>query len=493
MINGISTFKNRLNYYQLASYFLILIGISIRVYHYLVNRSLWLDEAMLANNIINRDFSQLLETLDRRQIAPIGFLLVQKTSSLLFGVNEFAFRLFPLLCGVFSIPLLYLLLKKIANEKTALLGLLFFIFGRYLLYYSHEAKQYNLDLIIYIASFYFFYYKNITNYSYIRLLGIGFIGGLFVWFSHLSAVFLVSISIFLLLRAILNKDLFQVKKVLIPIFIWATSVCLNYFLFIHNHSNETVQTNAFTSIGYFPPNPFRFENLAWFYTLTIHLIQFPLGTSSGIFVLFVIICGLFYIIKTKKYKILILGMPILIHLVLSFLKLYPFYGRFILYTTVFVIILTVMGFKMLIEWKPRIGYIISIITVIAFMELPIRGCLNPFYFEEIRPSIEYIENNREENDAIYVYLGAIPAFDYYQNLFNLNGKIIEGKVYTPDHTAYDSEIERLKELNLSRVWILYSHNRKEDRNYFLEQNSKIGELKLHYEFGGASAHLFEIY
>jgi uncharacterized membrane protein len=166
MIKGLSKIKDKFNYYQLASYFLILIGISIRIFHYLVNRSLWLDEAMLSNNIINRNFFQLLSPLDNRQIAPIGFLFAQKLSTLIFGVNEFALRLLPLLTGIFSLPLFYLLLKKIVNEKIVLLGLLFFVFGRYLLYYSHEAKQYNMDLIIYIVCFYFFYFKKLTNYSY---------------------------------------------------------------------------------------------------------------------------------------------------------------------------------------------------------------------------------------------------------------------------------------------------------------------------------------
>jgi len=487
----LSTLKNKLNNIQLVSYFLMLIGILIRIYHYLVNRSLWLDEAMLSNNIINRDFSKLIEVLDNRQIAPIGFLLLQKISTLIFGVNEFALRLFPLLCGIFSIVLFYLLLKRIVGEKIVLLGLVFFVFGRYLLYYSHEAKQYNIDLIIYIASFYFFYFKKLTNYSYIKLIGIGLLGGTFVWFSHLSAIFLISIGVFLVLRELLNKDIIQVKKVLIPATIWAISICLNYFFFIQNHSNEAIQIKAFSSIGYFPPIPFRFEDLSWFYTITVHLIQYPLGTSSGIFIFIIMICGFFYIIKTKRYQILVLGIPVLIHLVLSFLKLYPFYGRFILYSTVFIIILTIMGFNMLVKWKPRIGYLISIVSIVAFMGLPIKKCLNPFYFEEISPSIEYIENNREENDAIYVYCGAIPAFEFYQNMFNLNGKIIKGKVYGLDHKKYDLEVESLKELNTPRIWILFSHYKKDGRDYFLEQCGKIGELKLNYDYCGASAHLFE--
>jgi hypothetical protein len=88
--------KPKLNPFLIASYILLATGIVIRVYHYLVNRSLWLDEAMLSNNIIDRSFSQLLEPLDKLQIAPIGFLFTQKVAVLFLGTNEYALRLFPL-------------------------------------------------------------------------------------------------------------------------------------------------------------------------------------------------------------------------------------------------------------------------------------------------------------------------------------------------------------------------------------------------------------
>ncbi len=170
---------NKPFYFRIAAYLLILLGITIRIYHYLINRSLWLDEAMLSNNIIARNFAGLLEPLDSRQIAPIGFLYVQKIFTILFGENEYALRLLPLLCGILSVIFFYLLLKQVTNEKIVLLGLIFFVFGRYLLYYSNEAKQYNLDLLIYIVFFYLFYYKSIIKSSYIKLFALGLLGGVF--------------------------------------------------------------------------------------------------------------------------------------------------------------------------------------------------------------------------------------------------------------------------------------------------------------------------
>lgn len=56
----------------------VLAGIYMRVKTYLFNRSLWLDEASLALNIVTRGFWNLLNPLDHNQGAPVGFLLATK-------------------------------------------------------------------------------------------------------------------------------------------------------------------------------------------------------------------------------------------------------------------------------------------------------------------------------------------------------------------------------------------------------------------------------
>ena len=55
---------------------IICFGILVRLVQYLFNRSLWADEAVLALNIVNRSYLELLEPLDYEQGAPIGFLMV---------------------------------------------------------------------------------------------------------------------------------------------------------------------------------------------------------------------------------------------------------------------------------------------------------------------------------------------------------------------------------------------------------------------------------
>src|SRR5690606_12042987 len=60
------------------SMLVVVLGIVLRLRQYFANRSLWVDEASLALNIINRSFGGLTQPLDYNQGAPVGFLFIEK-------------------------------------------------------------------------------------------------------------------------------------------------------------------------------------------------------------------------------------------------------------------------------------------------------------------------------------------------------------------------------------------------------------------------------
>ncbi len=79
-----------------------LTAVVLRCIHYFGRSSMWLDELASAFNISERNFSQLAtETLDFNQVAPLGFLWLQKLATMVFGLNDHAFRFFPF---VFLLP-----------------------------------------------------------------------------------------------------------------------------------------------------------------------------------------------------------------------------------------------------------------------------------------------------------------------------------------------------------------------------------------------------
>ena len=75
-------------------------GSALRIAPFLIDRSLWLDEAKLALNVLERSPAQLFAPLDYDQAAPVGFLLLEKRAVMAFGEGERALRLVPLIAGL---------------------------------------------------------------------------------------------------------------------------------------------------------------------------------------------------------------------------------------------------------------------------------------------------------------------------------------------------------------------------------------------------------
>jgi len=76
---------------------------------------------MLALNIINKNFTQLLtQPLEYDQASPLLFLVIEKVFVNTFGTSEYALRLFPSVCGVLSLFLFYRLSKLCLAPKLFL-------------------------------------------------------------------------------------------------------------------------------------------------------------------------------------------------------------------------------------------------------------------------------------------------------------------------------------------------------------------------------------
>ena len=88
------------------------IGVLLRLIVYLVNRSMWLDELSLTGNIVGRPVLDFSESLTSDQLAPFGFLIIQRALVRILGDSNFAMRLVPLIAGILALYLFSLLARR---------------------------------------------------------------------------------------------------------------------------------------------------------------------------------------------------------------------------------------------------------------------------------------------------------------------------------------------------------------------------------------------
>jgi hypothetical protein len=127
---------------------LVVLGIALRVYHYLRNPSLWHDEAALVINVLEKSFAELLGPLRFSEAAPPLFLWLEKAARLVFGESLFALRLLPLLASCAALLLFVPVAKRILPPAAAPWAVMLFAVSDRLLWHACEAKQYSIEALV---------------------------------------------------------------------------------------------------------------------------------------------------------------------------------------------------------------------------------------------------------------------------------------------------------------------------------------------------------
>ena len=250
-----------LSWEKVIAFLLILTGAGLRLRQYLTGRSLWADEAMLALNLVDRSFAGMFQPLAYDQGAPIGFLLVEKLFNTVLGKHEFALRLFPLLVGLISLWLFYLLLTRVTQGAGLLVSLALFALNPRLIYYSSEVKQYILDvavtiLLLLIAAPVFHTSHQRKGYFWLTLAGM-----IALWFSHPALFVLAGIGLALVIVTLRRRDYSNLKFVIGIGVVWVLEIAFLYLLILKDLSQNAYMREYWQ--GAFLPVP-PWSDPGWF-------------------------------------------------------------------------------------------------------------------------------------------------------------------------------------------------------------------------------------
>ena len=97
---------------------LMILGIVLRLVRCLQNYPMWCDETMLAANLLDRRWTELLQPLAYRQICPVGFMALEWAIVHFLGFSELSLRLIPGLCAVATVPLFHCLARQVFGGQT---------------------------------------------------------------------------------------------------------------------------------------------------------------------------------------------------------------------------------------------------------------------------------------------------------------------------------------------------------------------------------------
>lgn len=486
---------------------IILIGVFLRLRQFLLNRSLWGDEASLALNIVNRNFGELTQLLDYHQAAPIGFLYIEKLAIIIFGNHDYVMRLFPLIAGILAIYFVY----RFSRAHLGLFGsfaVVIFAISWWLVYYSSELKQYSSDVMIAILLVFLAGRCLRERVRAKDFLILGFMGVIVVWISHPSVFILAGIGLVLFLEKLTRNDSVPWTWIFGLGSAWLISFGLEYLISLQYIVADEYLIKYWRK-AYIPSPPW--SNKDWYIGTFFSFLFFAFHRADNVMAVSTLVMtfvgALSLWVRDRKIALLVI-LPFVMTGIASVLQRYPLKNRFMLFLIPFALLLMAEGFRgiywLLAKWKQKVAVIVSTLLALALIwqivpityNLSISGSK-----DDIRPVIEYIAENRSTEETIYVFHKTVPAFNYYAPLYNLDANNIEYGSSSGGKRAvlqsYEDDVE--KYIGENRVWFIFSEvydcpncEEEDTLSFYLEHINKFGVIIDRFEGSGANAYHYDL-
>jgi hypothetical protein len=190
--------------------------------------------------------------------------------------------------------------------------------------------------------------------------------------------------------------------------------------------------------------------------------------------------------------------PILLHLLLSGFKKYPFDTRLALYLSPLVFMTFSYGLFQLYALsgkllKAKWPAMTVIVIILAFF--PFNMAKNfPIEIDGIRESIGYINNNFSEGQRVYINYNSRWPYLYYWKTGRV--KFADAAVrtnYKKDDERWKTDLNAVKKLD-GEVWLLFSHlfyGDDKEHQLTVAELKKTGQLKRSFHSKISAAYLFD--
>jgi len=348
------------------------LGVLLRVGVYLWNREYWMDEGSLLGNILGKRALDFSEYLYGDQLAPFGFLIIQRVIVGWLGDSGYVTRFVPLVCGIAALRLFKSLAFRVLPLAAAMVALALFACSDDLVYYSSELKPYSCDLVLGLA---------ITLATW-RLLEQPLCGGwvaalgllvlLAPWLSFPSAFIIAGCGIALLIDRCARCWWVDLGWLLVIALGWLTSFWLAYRA-SHSLLHPATTMYVFWNFAFLPVPPGGRTDMFKLSGVLLEVFVNPLNLVGPVYpvvavilpVLLLSIGGISLSLRDRRV-FLILSLPILLAIVAAALRKYPFHGRLMIELVPAFYVIMAEGTQRLRTRLGRPAYVVVLVLLLAY-------------------------------------------------------------------------------------------------------------------------------
>ena len=443
---------------------LVLIGVALRIWAYAANTSLALDEILLSRNILGLPLRDLLtQPLELDQVAPRGFLLVEKLAILAFGEHELALRLFPFLCGIAALVLFRRLAERALDGLAVPFAIALFALGIPFVSYAVQVKQYMVDVAATILLVHLALGLRAQAASTRHLLLVGLLGWIVFWFSQASVVVMAGIGTALGIEWLVTRNRSTARVLLITMPLWATAAVVAVVAGLRSMTPSTREfMDDFWRTGFFPLPLQSPAQLRWFWDQSMSvftdptLLRYPWPAAY----LLLAIVGVVALWRRRRDVAFVLLGPVAVALLAAIAHQYPFRGRLMLYLLPVFVLAMGGGAEWVRHAVSRMSPALGVGAMAALLAPPVvtlAGTLPPYEIEHTRTMLAYLQKNRLPGDVVHVFPLSRIGVLFYESQYGLTrGDWTTAACDRNDTRTYIRDVDRYR--GVRRLWVLSRRN-----------------------------------
>lgn len=300
-----------------------------------------------------------------------------------FGFNFPIYKSISLLCGILSYIVFYKVISKLFNNKIIILALLIvFTFNYCLIVYSYIIKVYEAEMLAVLILLYGaleIYNKYRDTQIPVRIFTIYSIVSVIIMYTALTGIVIIELYwLVFFIYWIKTKNIVNIKKCLLFQAVTVPFLLIEYLTYIVQMVQDTsVKGQWHNDTFYFSPNSLDAVNALInisFYDFvpydSWYSVHFPKFIICLLILIFIIGSILFLIPifkKERNFSGIFIILPVYFFMFLSFLGIYPFCNRLIIFLIPFFLVILFKFFDIKNSKYIIVSYVLTIIFTRIFL------------------------------------------------------------------------------------------------------------------------------